>query len=86
MSSVIEIENKGHLDRILNEAQNAAGGPQLVVIDFYSKFCRYCKVLAPILDEFSSRLKFIKFLKIDADLHQASLSNSLILAFICVSV
>jgi thioredoxin 1 len=57
---MIQIENKEHLERILNE--NSA-----VIIDFYADWCGPCKQLMPILEQVSQEQKDVVFCKINVD-------------------
>ncbi len=41
-----------------------------VVIDFYADWCGPCKVLGPIFDEASGKIKDAKFGKVDIDKNQ----------------
>ena len=38
-----------------------------VFIDFYADWCGPCRLTSPIIDELSTEIKDIKFLKIDVD-------------------
>ncbi|NMA59825.1 MAG: thioredoxin [Clostridiales bacterium] len=38
-----------------------------VLVDFYADWCGPCKILAPILQDFSNERKDIKVLKVDVD-------------------
>lgn len=59
-------------------------GDNLVVCDFYAKWCGPCKMLAPKLEAMASEHKNIQFVKVDVDECQVSLSVILrILRFIC---
>tara|TARA_B100000700_G_scaffold70437_1_gene78068 strand:+ start:9194 stop:9601 length:408 start_codon:yes stop_codon:yes gene_type:complete len=40
-----------------------------VVIDFHATWCGPCKVLSPILEELSSELEGVEFVKLDVDQH-----------------
>lgn len=40
---------------------------ELVVLDFYSDWCRPCKMLAPIFEGLSNELKDVKFCKVNTD-------------------
>jgi thioredoxin 1 len=57
---MIQIENKEHLERILNE--NSA-----VIMDFYADWCGPCKQLMPILEQVSQEQKDVVFCKINVD-------------------
>ena len=39
----------------------------LVVIDFYAEWCMPCLMLAPVLEELASKLKEIKFARVNVD-------------------
>jgi thioredoxin 1 len=57
---MIQIENKEHLEQILNE--NSA-----VVMDFYADWCGPCKQLIPTLEKVSEEQKNVVFCKINVD-------------------
>ncbi len=38
-----------------------------VVIDFHATWCGPCKILSPILDEISSEVEGVEFVKLDVD-------------------
>ena len=40
---------------------------QVVVVDFYGSWCMPCLMLAPVIEELASKLKSIKFARIDID-------------------
>ena len=40
-----------------------------VVIDFHATWCGPCKVLSPILEELSSEVDGVEFVKLDVDQH-----------------
>ena len=40
-----------------------------VVIDFHATWCGPCKVLSPILEELSSEVEGVEFVKLDVDQH-----------------
>ena len=42
-------------------------GDKLVVIDFYATWCGPCKVIAPKVEEMSSSMSNVVFLKVDVD-------------------
>lgn len=39
----------------------------IVIIDFYAEWCMPCVMMAPILEEAASKLKGIKFAKVNVD-------------------
>src|SRR3989344_3902260 len=39
----------------------------LVMIDFYADWCGPCKVTSPIIEELSSEINYMKFVKLDVD-------------------
>lgn len=39
----------------------------LVLIDFFAKWCGPCKMFSPILDELSNEIDYCSFLKVDVD-------------------
>lgn len=47
-----------------NEVLNAK---ETVLVDFYATWCGPCKMLSPVLDEFSGKHADIKIVKIDVD-------------------
>ena len=47
-----------------NEVLNAKG---TVLVDFFATWCGPCKMIAPVLDEFSKAHEDIKIVKIDVD-------------------
>lgn len=60
MSKVEEINKKEELENILSSNK-------YVVVDFSADWCGPCKALAPLLDEISTTMTDIKFVKIDVD-------------------
>lgn len=42
----------------------------IVLVDFYADWCGPCKMMAPILESFSSKHKDIKILKVNVDEEQ----------------
>ncbi|EGW33706.1 uncharacterized protein SPAPADRAFT_54012 [Spathaspora passalidarum NRRL Y-27907] len=49
------------------EFQDALKYEGLVVVDFFATWCGPCKMIAPLLDKFSSEYPQVKFLKVDVD-------------------
>lgn len=47
-----------------NEVLNAK---ETVIVDFFATWCGPCKMLSPVLDEFSEKHPEIKIVKIDVD-------------------
>lgn len=47
-----------------NEVLNAK---EPVIVDFYATWCGPCKMLSPVLDEFSEKHPDIKIVKVDVD-------------------
>lgn len=58
---MIDLKNED-LKEILKEG--------IVVVDFYATWCGPCKILSPIIDELSSEMSEVKFVKIDIDKHE----------------
>lgn len=56
-----EISSKEFEETINNKKKSA------VVIDFYGEWCMPCLMLAPVIEELASKLKTIKFVKVDVD-------------------
>jgi len=40
---------------------------QAVVIDFYAEWCMPCLMLAPVIEELASKIKTIKFARVNVD-------------------
>lgn len=59
MSRVIHLGNENEFDTIIN-------GSDVVLVDFYAKWCRPCQMLGPVLDELSLEVDY-KVVKIDVD-------------------
>lgn len=47
----------------------------LIFIDFYADWCAPCKVTSPLIEELSSEISDIKFLKVDVDQNPALASS-----------
>ena len=45
----------------------ADAGDKLVVVDFYATWCGPCKIIAPKVEEMSTSLSNVVFLKVDVD-------------------
>lgn len=54
------IESKDFNSEIMQEKN-------LVVLDLFATWCGPCKMVAPIIDELSSEMADVKFLKMDVD-------------------
>ena len=39
----------------------------VVFVDFFANWCGPCKMLSPIIDEVSTEIKDVKFIKVDVD-------------------
>ncbi|SHH90444.1 thioredoxin [Clostridium collagenovorans DSM 3089] len=50
-----------------NFIQEVLGEDKVVVADFWASWCGPCKMLAPVLEEISSEMKNVKFVKINID-------------------
>ncbi|EMG49201.1 TRX2 Thioredoxin-2 [Candida maltosa Xu316] len=44
-----------------------SSGDSLIVVDFFATWCGPCKMIAPLLDKFSTEYSQVKFLKVDVD-------------------
>lgn len=49
------------------EFTDALSHDGLVVVDFFATWCGPCKMIAPLLDKFSSEYNQAKFIKVDVD-------------------
>ena len=47
--------------------QLTVAGDKLVVVDFHATWCGPCKQIAPVLQEMSSTMEDVVFLKVDVD-------------------
>lgn len=56
---MLHLEKLEDFDNIISEGK--------VVVDFYADWCGPCKMLGPVLEEVSSELTDIKFLKVNVD-------------------
>lgn len=50
-----------------NFEQEVAKHKGVVVVDFYADWCGPCKIMAPIFEETSKKLKEAKFVKLNVD-------------------
>lgn len=41
----------------------------LTVVDFFATWCGPCKMLSPIIEELSTKIDDVKFVKVDVDKH-----------------
>ncbi|XP_018007553.1 thioredoxin-2 [Hyalella azteca] len=49
------------------DAQLAAAGEKLVIVDFYATWCGPCKVIAPKLEALGKEMSDVVILKVDVD-------------------
>lgn len=49
------------------EFKELLNSEQIILVDFWAKWCGPCKMIAPILEEISNERKDIKIVKIDVD-------------------
>jgi thioredoxin 1 len=47
----------------------------VVVVDFYAEWCGPCKVTEPIIEDLSTSMKDVKFVKVDVDPNQDTASK-----------
>ena len=57
---VVELEENEFEEKVLR-------GKGLTVVDFYASWCSPCKMLAKVMDELSSELADVSFVKINVD-------------------
>ncbi|MEG2354109.1 MAG: thioredoxin [Clostridium sp.] len=57
---MLEVNNSNFMKEVLSE-------DRLVVADFWASWCGPCKMLSPVLEEISSEMKNVKFVKINID-------------------
>lgn len=57
-----------------------------VVVDFYGSWCFPCIMLAPVIEELASKLKSIKFARVDVDENQKLSSKFNITSIPCLIV
>lgn len=56
------VADKNDFDTKLDEA-----GDKLIVIDFFATWCGPCKIIAPYMEELSTKYENVVFLKVDVD-------------------
>lgn len=42
----------------------------LTVVDFFATWCGPCKMLSPVIEELSTKIDDVKFVKVDVDKHE----------------
>lgn len=47
--------------------QNVLAGKGVAVVDFFATWCKPCQMLAPVIEEVSSKFENVSFYKIDID-------------------
>lgn len=40
---------------------------EIVLVDFFAKWCGPCKMISPIVEELSNEINFVSFCKVDVD-------------------
>ena len=61
--SVISVSNESFENEVLKSDKT-------VLVDFYADWCGPCKMLSPIIEEFSNENNDVKFVKINVDENQ----------------
>jgi thioredoxin 1 len=57
---VQNVNSNNFKDEVLNSDKT-------VVVDFYADWCGPCRMLSPVIEELSSEMKDVKFVKVDTD-------------------
>ena len=63
----------GNVETLTNFAEQTSEG--YVVLDFYTTWCHYCKLLNPVLTQMAGRYLNIRFIKINAETHRSIASQ-----------
>jgi len=61
-------------------------GHKLVLVDFFAEWCMPCLMLAPIIDELATKIKEVKFVKINVDDNQEISSKYSISSIPCLII
>ncbi len=75
----VEISSKEFEETINNSKK-------VVVIDFYAEWCMPCLMTAPVIEELASKLKKIKFVKINVDENKELSSRFNITSIPCIII
>ncbi|OMH84640.1 Thioredoxin-1 [Zancudomyces culisetae] len=68
MSKLVAVNSVEEFHKVVNEGE-------LVVVDFYAKWCGPCRLMMPKVEKFSKEFDTVKFIKVDVDENETIASS-----------
>jgi thioredoxin 1 len=79
-------KNNQLIDELSEREFNEKISNSLVVVDFFADWCMPCVMMAPIFEDLATRMKNVKFAKVNVDENQSLSQKFKVMSIPCIIV